>query len=119
MDVLVVDDHEYTRQLVGMTLEPRGHSVRYAVDAAAAVDELLRRPPDVALVDVSLPGPMDGLQLCKYMKSMPSCAGKKVVLLSARTQADDIKAGGAAGADLYVTKPFSPLELARNLEALC
>lgn len=118
MDILVVDDLEHMRQLVGMVLEPLGHSVRYAADAAAAVGELQRHPPDIAVVDVMLPGEMDGLGLCRYIKSTSACAATKVVLLSARSQSDDISAGRAAGADRYVTKPFSPVELARSLESM-
>lgn len=118
MDILVVDDHELMRQLVGMTLTPTGHSLRFAANAAAAMDELRLRAPDVAILDVMMPGDMNGLELCKYIKTSPSCRHTSVVLLTARSQAFDLQAGYQAGADRYVTKPFSPLELASILEAI-
>lgn len=118
MDVLVVDDHELIRQLVEMTLAPIGHSLRFAASAAAAMDELRVRAPDVAILDVMMPGEMNGLELCQYIKTTPPCVRTRVVLLTARSQAFDLQAGYDAGADRYVTKPFSPLELASILESL-
>lgn len=118
MDVLVVDDHELIRQLVEMTLTPSGHSLRFAASAATAMKEVRLRAPDVAILDVMMPGEMNGLELCQYIKMAPSCSRTSVVLLTARSQAFDLQAGYEAGADRYVTKPFSPLELARVLESL-
>lgn len=118
MEVLVVDDHELMRQLVGMALEPLGYSIRFASTAATAIEELHRRAPDVAVLDIMMPGEMNGLDLCKYIKSTPCCARTRVVMLTARSQAFDIQAGKQAGADCYVTKPFSPLELVTILESM-
>ena len=65
-----------------------------------------------------MPGTIDGLQVCRSIKSDVAMADVKVVLLSARGQARDREAGAQAGADVYLVKPFSPLELIDTIERL-
>jgi CheY-like chemotaxis protein len=70
------------------------------------------------LLDVMMPGEMDGLQVCQAIKSDVSLKSIKVVLLTARGQARDREAGQTAGADEYLVKPFSPLQLIDVIEQL-
>jgi len=70
------------------------------------------------LLDVMMPGEMDGLQVCQALKSNPAMVSVKIVLLTARGQARDREAGGRAGADQYLVKPFSPLQLIDTIERL-
>ncbi len=74
--------------------------------------------PDIVLLDVMMPGELDGLQLCRQLRSDPVMRHIKVVLLTARGQERDREAGRQAGADEYLVKPFSPLELIETIERL-
>ena len=73
--------------------------------------------PDLVLLDVMMPGELDGLQVCQRIKSDPRLAHIKVVLLTARGQARDREAGQQS-ADDYLVKPFSPLQLIETIERL-
>jgi CheY-like chemotaxis protein len=94
-------------------------SDQYRVIEAADGDEAWRLlqmyRPSVVLLDVQMPG-RTGLELTREIKLDPSLQRTKVILLTARTQEADVHAGMAAGADLYLTKPFSPLELLTVVE---
>ena len=68
------------------------------------------------LLDVMMPGSMDGLQVCAKIKSDPALRDIRIIMLTARGQKTDIEAGMAAGADAYLIKPFSPLELMDRVE---
>ena len=74
--------------------------------------------PDVILLDVMMPGLLDGYQVCDRIKKDPELRAIKVAMLTARGQATDLAAGEAAGADAYLVKPFSPLELIDRVESL-
>jgi two-component system phosphate regulon response regulator PhoB len=72
----------------------------------------------VMLLDVMMPGELDGLQVCRSVRADPRLSGMRVLLLSARGQARDREAGAQAGADEYLIKPFSPLQLVETIERL-
>lgn len=74
--------------------------------------------PDVVPLDVMMPGELDGLQVCRHIKGHPALRHVRVVLLSARGQARDLELGREAGADAYLVKPFSPLQLIATLQRL-
>jgi two-component system phosphate regulon response regulator PhoB len=74
--------------------------------------------PDLMLLDVMMPGELDGLQVCQRIKSDPELKAIKVVLLTARGQQKDREAGTQVGADEYLIKPFSPLQLIETLERM-
>ena len=109
-EILVVDDDADIRSLIRMTLESYGYSVREASDGHHALEALEEHAPDAMVLDVMMPR-MDGLQLVNELKADPATATIPVILLSAKAQADDVRAGIDAGADAYVTKPFEPLDL--------
>jgi two-component system phosphate regulon response regulator PhoB len=77
-----------------------------------------RVQPDLMLLDVMMPGSLDGLQVCQKLKTDPRYENIRIVLLTARGQKSDIEAGERAGANAYLTKPFSPLELLDRIEQL-
>ena len=116
--VLIVEDQNDIRKLVRMTLEFEDYEIHEAVDGAAGLRMAAQVRPDLVLLDVMMPGDIDGLQVCRQIKSDPAMVGVKVVLLSARGQARDRDAGEQAGADVYLIKPFSPLELIGTIERL-
>jgi DNA-binding response OmpR family regulator len=73
--------------------------------------------PDLVILDLMMPG-MSGLEVCRFIRADPELTGTPVILLTARAQAADIEAGKAAGVDEYLTKPFSPRELAVRVSSL-
>ncbi len=114
--ILVVDDHADIRKLVRMTLELEDYEVRELGDGPAAVRAAGEWLPDLVLLDVMMPGDYDGLEACRRLKA--AGARPLVMLLSARGQALDREAGLVAGADAYLVKPFSPLQLLDSIAAL-
>jgi DNA-binding response OmpR family regulator len=113
--VLVVDDEPMVRDVVTRYLERDGHRVLTAVDGEAARGMIEREPPSLVLLDVMLPGATDGLALCRWIRSTSELP---VILLTARVAETDRIVGLELGADDYVTKPFSPRELASRVKTV-
>ncbi len=109
--VLITDDHADIRKLVRMTLDTADVEVYEADNAASALDLIYRIRPTVVLMDIMMPGEMDGLDACRQIKADADLARTVVIMLTARGQQADLDAGKTAGADAYLVKPFSPLEL--------
>lgn len=116
--ILIVDDHADIRKLIRMTLEFEDYEVSEAADGESAVLHAQTLKPDLVLLDVMMPGAFDGLEACRRLKANPALSGAHVLLLSARGQARDREAGLQAGADGYLVKPFSPLQLIDTIAAL-
>ena len=116
--ILIVEDQADIRKLIRMTLEFESYEIHEASDGAFGLRMAIAVLPDLVLLDVMMPGEMDGLQVCQAIKSNPALASVKVVLLTARGQAGDREAGKRAGADEYLVKPFSPLQLMDTIERL-
>lgn len=110
--ILIVDDHADIRRLIRMTLEFEDYEIREAADGDAALQAAQEMQPDLVLLDVMMPGSVNGLEVCRRLRSgLPAGSGPRVIMLSARGQASDREAGLQAGADTYLVKPFSPLQL--------
>jgi len=107
--VLVVDDEPLVCDVVARYLERDGHRVVMASDGDRARELIEREAPGLVLLDVMLPGQTDGLDLCRWIRSSSELP---VILLTARVDEADRIVGLELGADDYVTKPFSPRELA-------
>jgi two-component system response regulator ResD len=114
--VLIADDDEVVRDVVRRYLERDGHDVTVAGDGNEALRILNSEHIDVAVLDVMMPGP-DGLTLCRTLRSGGGYP-VPVILLTALGEEDDRIAGLQAGADDYVTKPFSPRELALRVRSV-
>jgi DNA-binding response OmpR family regulator len=114
--VLVVDDDDDIRSLLRATIERGTHRVIEAVDGEEALDVIARALPDLVLLDVNMPG-LDGTDVCRRLKAGAATGAVKVLLLTAATQAADRQRGLEAGADGYITKPFSPRSLLDQLGA--
>ena len=115
--VLVADDEVPIVELVRFTLEDARVRVVAAFDGAAAVEVARQTRPDLALLDVQMPG-LDGLEVCRRLRLAPECAHTRIIMLTAAAQAEDRVRGLAAGADEYLTKPFSPLKLLALVRSL-
>jgi two-component system, OmpR family, phosphate regulon response regulator PhoB len=116
--VLIVEDQADIRKLIRMTLEFEPYEIHEAADGAFGLRMAGAVKPDLMLLDVMMPGELDGLQVCERIKNDPATSDIKVVLLTARGQVRDREAGKAAGADDYLVKPFSPLQLIETIERL-
>ena len=108
--ILVVDDEPPILELVRYTLEDEQIRVLEASDGAQALETALAARPDLILLDVQMPR-LDGLEVCRRLRADASFAGTRIVMLTAAGQDADRARGLAAGADEYLTKPFSPLAL--------
>lgn len=116
--ILIIEDHADIRRLIRMTLEFEDHEIHEAVNADEGLAAVQQWRPQLLLLDVMMPGSMDGLELCRRVKSDPELGRPWVVLLTARGQSQDIEAGMMAGADAYLLKPFSPLKLIETINSL-
>ena len=115
-NILVIDDEQDLIELVRYNLEKEGFSVRGAADGETGLDVAAAEVPDVIVLDVMLPG-MDGLEVCRRLRSQPRTARIPVIMLSARGTEPDRVVGLELGADDYVSKPFSTRELAARIKA--
>lgn len=118
--ILIIDDHANLRKLVRMSLGLRQQAfdIEEAEDADVALAILQRWKPDVAIVDVMLPGAMDGLGICRHIRTAPLLSDIRILMLSARGQRTDIEAAMVAGANRYIVKPFSPVALLQAVNEL-
>jgi DNA-binding response OmpR family regulator len=112
--VLVVDDEPIVREVVVRYLSREGHRTLEAADGIAARAAIERSDPDLVVLDVMLPG-TDGLELCRWIRSTSE---RPVIMLTARGEEADRIVGLELGADDYVTKPFSPRELAARVRTV-
>lgn len=111
-DILVVDDETAIADLVEVYLKNEGFSVRKCAAAWEALEAVRRQPPDLAILDVMLPD-MDGFTLCQRIREEYLFP---ILMLTARVEDTDKIMGLTLGADDYVTKPFSPLELVARVK---
>ena len=117
MNVLVVEDEPAVQELIAVNLEHGGHRVRLADDAETALRMVKAELPDLLVVDWMLPG-MSGMALAKALRAEGRTRHLPIILLTARGEEADKIAGLEAGADDYVTKPFSPRELVARIRAV-
>ena len=117
LTVLIVDDEPAIVQLVRITLEIARVRVLEASDGTTAIERAIALRPDLILLDVDLPD-LSGLDVCRRLKREEAMALTKIVMLTAAAQQDDVARGLAAGADQYLTKPFSPVRLLTLVEQL-
>ncbi len=115
--ILVVDDNRDSATSLGMMLKLMGNETRTAHDGLAAVQAAEQFRPDLILLDMMMPG-RTGLDVLEALRASPETAATPVVMVTARAQSSDRRAAADAGADRFVTKPFSPTELLRTVDEL-
>lgn len=116
--ILIADDHADLRKLIRMTLLGGPFTVLEAEDGVQALADARARRPDLIILDVMMPGELDGYQVCAAVKADPALRDVPVILVTARAQRADLHAGQQAGADAYLIKPFSPMELLERVTAM-
>jgi two-component system, OmpR family, phosphate regulon response regulator PhoB len=113
--VLIADDESSIRLLVHATIESDDYKVVEAADGAQAWAMAQELKPSLVLLDVQMPG-RSGLEVLRSIKADPDLKATRVILLTSKAQERDIEVGLIAGADFYLTKPFSPLDLLTRVE---
>ena len=116
--ILVVEDDSTIRTILGMALDGAGFKdVEMAGRGDDGLDAARRGKPDLVLLDIMLPG-LDGFAVARRIRETPELAATRIIMLTARTQPDDIVRGLEAGADDYVTKPFDRKVLLARVRAV-
>ncbi|MEO7058972.1 MAG: response regulator transcription factor [Lapillicoccus sp.] len=113
--LLVLEDDDGIRAALGLAMEDEGYEVIEAASAEAALVLVGRTPPDVMLVDLTLGGGMDGFAFIREVRPFSQAP---IIVVSARTDTEDIVSALEAGADDYVTKPFQVVEVSARLRAM-
>lgn len=108
--ILTVDDDDRIRRIVQINLQRAGYRVTSARDGVEALEQIEQERPDLVLLDINMPR-MDGIEMLRRLRADPETAALPVVLLTAKTQDEDILEGKRSGADYYLPKPFSPVDL--------
>jgi two-component system phosphate regulon response regulator PhoB len=108
--VLIADDQATMRQLVRLTLETGHFEIVEAHDGDAALAVATRERPELVFLDWTMPG-LAGVDVCRALRDDPANDGMRIVMLTARSQEGDRETAQAMGADDYITKPFSPIQL--------
>ena len=111
--ILVVDDDDALREMVGLVLNAAGYHTVFAADGLNAVEVFKSEEPDLVLLDIMLPG-QSGIEVCKQIRSI---SGTPIVMLTAKGDTEDVVHGLEAGADDYVVKPHNGAELLARIKA--
>ena len=115
--ILVVDDEMYIVNILDFTLATEGLEVISASNGEEALRKTVEFTPDLVILDVMMPK-IDGFEVCRALKAKEETKEVPVILLTAKDRDGDKKKGEEAGADLYVTKPFSPTRLLEDVRGL-
>lgn len=115
--ILIVDDEPYILELLKINLEATNYLVKTLTSGEYLIDTCLEFQPEIILLDIMLPG-IDGLELCKIIKSHPTLNKTGIILISAKGEIDDKVYGLDLGADDYIAKPFSVKEILSRVNAL-
>lgn len=108
--VLLVDDHKDSRRMLGIMLELSGHEVLEAGDGGAAVSLAVSERPDVAIVDIALPG-IDGYEVARRLRAHPGTRGMHLIALTGYGYEEDLRCSMEAGFDVHLVKPVESAQL--------
>jgi two-component system chemotaxis response regulator CheY len=116
--ILVVDDDPLIRRLIATTLEDvAGFDLVEAEDGLAALERAQATAPAIVFLDIDMPR-MDGITACEQLRAAPSTSASTIVMLTAATDDSAERRAGEAGADIFLTKPFSPLEVLQLVDRI-
>ncbi|ATX82718.1 Response regulator receiver domain-containing protein [Mariprofundus ferrinatatus] len=114
--ILIVDDQADVRTLIHYSLSPLGYDLYSADNGEEAIISYGKHHHDIVLLDIMMPGELDGCDVCRMLKQEANPPA--IIFVSALCRNEDIKNGLEAGADAYITKPFSPMGLVREIHRL-
>lgn len=115
--VIIADDERALRMLIAGTLEIGNYEILEADNGIDALELVKQEKPDLIILDVMMPG-MTGYEVCKRIKTDSDISDTKVLILTAKGQQSDKEAAWEAMADIYLAKPFSPMELLSTVEEI-
>lgn len=115
--IVVVEDEPDILEILDFNLQSAGYEVQTAGSGTVGLSLIRREMPDLVLLDLMLPG-MNGTEICRALRRDDKTAAILIIMLTAKGEESDIVAGLKAGADDYITKPFSPRELLARIEAV-
>jgi two-component system, OmpR family, alkaline phosphatase synthesis response regulator PhoP len=115
--ILVIDDEPYILRSLSYLLTREGYPVETATNGEEGLARVRTLRPPLVFLDIMMPR-MDGYEVCEQIKQDPALAGTYVIMLSAKGQQIDRERGLLGGADEYMTKPFSPREIAKRVREL-
>jgi two-component system chemotaxis response regulator CheY len=116
--ILIVDDDATIRKLIATTLEDvSGYRLQEAGDGEEALERAINARPQIVFLDIDMPR-VNGIEACRRLRSDPATAGATIVMLTGDTDDAAQRSAHAAGADLFLTKPFSPLHLLRLVDRI-
>ena len=116
--ILIVDDDPFIRKLIWTTLEDVATmKLLEASDGLEAVEMAARERPSLILLDIDMPN-LDGVECCRQLRAADGTSGSTIVMLTAASRAEAEREAEEAGADLFLTKPFSPLDLLQLVDKL-
>jgi CheY-like chemotaxis protein len=115
--IVIADDNENIREALTYLLEDEGYELWLAKDGAEALAKSREVVPDVLLLDIMMPG-MNGYDVCSSLKNDPLLKKIYVIMLTAKGQAAEQEHGKEVGADEYVVKPFSPMEILTKIKKI-
>lgn len=110
LKILVCDDERHIVRLIQVNLERQGYQVITAFDGKEGLEKVRSEKPDLCVLDVMMPY-MDGFEVLKNIRKDPDTENLPVIMLTAKAQDKDVFEGYHYGADMYLTKPFNPMEL--------
>ena len=114
--ILIVDDRPEVRELVEVTLRAGDYQIFQAESGESAVEVARAEKPDLIIMDIMMPGGIDGIEATRILKNDPRTKECPVIMLTGKGQEADKEKGFEVGADDYFVKPFSPLELLKKVE---
>lgn len=114
--ILIVEDDENIQQLVGYNLSKAGFTVSHAENGAEGLARIKAEKPALVILDLMLPG-LDGLEICRAVRAASETAELPIIMLTAKSEDEDVTTGLDLGADDYITKPFSPKILVARVKA--
>jgi DNA-binding response OmpR family regulator len=118
MRILVVEDSDSIRSMISVLMAARGHEVEAVPSGAKGVDAALAKKPDVVLLDLHLPGSIDGIGVCQKLREAELTREVPIIVISAMNDEAVKTRAIEAGATAYYTKPFSPTALIKELETI-
>ncbi len=115
MHILIVEDSDAIRRMIEALVAGRGFEVTAVASGAKGLEAAAVKVPDVVLLDLNLPGPYDGVEVCKRLRATPATATTPVVFITAMADAESKQRALDAGCTAYYTKPFSPTALLKEI----
>jgi len=118
MHILIIEDAESIRHMIETLVSARGHEVEAVPTGARGLDAAVARPPDAILLDLHLPGGLDGYEVLAKLRDAEATRAVPIIVISALSDDGSKQRAVDAGATAYYTKPFSPTALLKELEAI-